>query len=549
MSDQDWWRGAVIYQIYPRSYMDTDGDGVGDLPGITKKLDYIASLGVDAIWISPFFQSPMKDYGYDVSDYNKVDPIFGTNEDFEKLLDEAHKRGIKIIVDMVLSHTSDQHEWFKESRKSRDNPKSDWYVWADPKPDGSAPNNWQSFFGGPSWRYETRRGQYYLHNFVPEQPDLNLWNPDVQDALLEAMRYWLERGVDGIRLDAIMCYFHSQGLEDNPPAADPQPIASNVDFPTPHSMQKHIHDHVTAPGVEFSKRIRALLDEYDARMAVAEVGGDDGIGLAIDYTGSPDKLQTAYNFNLLAHDPLTPDFIRRNISDFEERGTGSWPSWAFSNHDVVRPTTRWGHEEHERNPAYAQMLIALLLGLRCTAFMYQGEELGLPEAHIAYEQIQDPWGKYLYPEWQGRDGCRTPMVWDDMEPHAGFSSGESTWLPLDPRHPPLAVSHQDQDPHSTLNMTRALIKWRKQHPAMIKGSINFTDPAVLDKTVLSFVRAYDGQKILCVYNMGDAAQTITIQADAPPKSGGVTLGSNENLKIENGNLALPAFGFAFIELE
>ncbi len=541
MSDKDWWRGAVIYQIYPRSYMDSNNDGIGDLNGITQKIDYIAALGVDAIWISPFFKSPMKDYGYDVADYRTVDPSFGTNEDFVKLLDEAHARNIKIVIDIVPSHTSDQHEWFQASRQNRTNDKTDWYVWADPKPDGSAPNNWQSFFGGPSWSYETRRGQYYLHNFLPEQPDLNLWNPAVQDALLEEMRFWLELGVDGFRLDAIMCMFHGQDLRDNPAADNPEPARFNIDFPTPHSMQDHVNDHIIQPGVEFSERIRALLNEYDNRMAVAEVGGGDGINLAIRYTEDDKKLQTAYHFGLLSHEPLTPAFIRSNIEEFENAGSQSWPSWAFTNHDVVRATTRWGGEGQETEPQYAKFLMALLGSLRGSTFIYQGEELGLPEAHIAFEQIQDPWGKFLYPLWQGRDGCRTPMVWDDMKPHAGFSNGDSTWLPIDPRHPALAASLQDADKASTLNFTRDFLAWRKTRPALIKGDIEFIDCDNAD--VLCFKRTHENERLFCAFNFTENEVTVT-PAIAVSES---ALLSDTNMvgKNNGGAITLPPFGCYF----
>lgn len=545
MAKNEWWRGAVVYQIYPRSFLDTDGDGVGDLNGIIEKLDYIESLGVDAVWISPFFKSPMKDYGYDVSDYRDIDPLFGTLEDCDRLIEEAHKRNLKLIFDLVLSHTSDQHVWFKESRQSRDNHKADWYVWADPKPDGSPPNNWLSFFGGPSWTYDVRRGQYYLNNFLPEQPDLNLWNPEVQDALIEATRFWLDRGIDGLRLDAIMCYFHGQDLKDNPVNANPAPSRFNVDFPTPHSMQDHVNDHIIPPGIEFSEKLRTLLNEYDDRMAVAEVGGDDGIMLSIRYTEDEKKLHTAYHFGLLAHDPLTPEFVRNNIVEFETKGKGSfsWPSWAFSNHDVVRAQTRWGLHDHEHSPEFAKFLIALLCSLRGTPFIYQGEELGLPDAHIDADRIQDPWGKFLYPLWQGRDGCRTPMPWDGDRPHAGFSISDDTWLPVDRRHFPLSVKQQRQDSNSTLNFTREFLKWRKDHTALIDGEIDFVD--MHDSNILAMTRINDDQKLFCIYNFS----ADTVIADMSEIETETMAFSSSSVRLDNKELILPAFGFSFFTMK
>lgn len=545
-NDRNWWRGAVVYQIYPRSYMDSNNDGIGDLAGITSKMGYLASLGVDAVWISPFFKSPMKDYGYDVADYRLVDPVFGTNDDFRNLLDEAHKHNLKVIIDFVPNHSSDQHPWFRESRQDKHNSKADWYVWADPNPDGSPPNNWQSYFGGPSWSYVTGRGQYYLHNFLAEQPDLNLWNPDVQNALLAEMRFWLDMGVDGFRLDAMQCLFHGQDLKDNPPSPEPVPSRFNLNYPTPHSMQLHVNDSLLAPALQFGERIRALLDEYDDRMAVAEIGGKNGSPTAIEHTKSEDRLHTAYHFGLLSNKPLTPDFIRNHIEKFEEDGKTNWPSWAFTNHDFVRATTRWGGTEHENNPAFAKYLMALLLSLRGTIFIYQGEELGLPEAHVSTEQIQDPWGTYLSPLWQGRDGCRTPMVWDDMKPFCGFSAHDMTWLPIDSRHPPLAVSHQQHDGNSPLIFVREFLAWRKTQPAMVKGDIEFIESG--DDGILFFTRCYDNETVFCAFNFTDKHSNIP----APTGVKGASLfdKANENSgDNENGTITLPPFGCYFAKVE
>lgn len=509
MTDNNWWRGAVIYQIYPRSFKDSNNDGIGDLPGIIEKLDYVASLGVDAIWLSPFFKSPMKDYGYDVSDYCDVDPMFGTLDDFDRLIKRAHELGIKIILDLVASHTSDQHKWFLESREDRTNDKADWYVWADPKTDGSPPNNWQAFFGGPSWSYNVRRGQYYMHNFLESQPDLNMHNPAVQDAILAQFKFWLDRGVDGFRLDVANCYMHDPLLRDNPPVDDPKPQFFNVDFPTPFTMQDHIYDFSRPENIVFVKRIRALLDQYDNRMSVAEIAfNKDGLGAGADYTRGNDRFHTAYNFSLISGDRASASYIRDALEAYAA-SDGGWPSWAFSNHDVVRVATRWGGAENTDNPAFIKMLIALLTSLRGTVFLYQGEELGLPEATVPFEKLKDPWGVYLYPKWQGRDGCRTPIPWTN-DAMAGFTGAADTWLPIADAQKPLNVAAQEKDPASPLHFTRTFLRWRKNHAALVSGTITFHDTHRDD--VLAFTRTHDGQAILCVFNMGEEPVDLTINS-------------------------------------
>lgn len=501
--DKDWWRGAVMYQIYPRSYKDSNGDGIGDLPGITDKMDYIAALGVDGIWISPFFKSPMKDYGYDVSDYLSVDPIFGTNEDFSILLREAHKRNIKVIVDLVLSHTSSEHPWFLESRSSRTNARSDWYVWADPKPDGTPPNNWQSCFSGAAWTFDTRRSQYYLHNFLSEQPDLNLHNPDVQKALLDTCRFWLDMGVDGFRLDVVNFYFHDRALRDNPPR-DPDTVSTGVQFEKryPYIMQQHLYDKSQPENKDFLKRMRELTDQYGATMMIGEIGDDDPFKLAAEYCENGDMLHTSYSTHMMAGQDKTLErsLIEEPITLFAGHSDKAWPSWAFCNHDVVRVATRWGHGvPPDKQTDFAKMLMALLCSLRGSVYLYQGEELGLPEAIIPYERIQDPWGKALWPEWQGRDGCRTPMPWDGLLPHAGFSETSSdTWLPIPDAHTKLSAALQEADAQSMLNFTRQLIAWRKTKPVLIKGDMRFVDTG--DDTLLAFDRSIGNETIQCRFN-------------------------------------------------
>lgn len=515
MTKAEWWRNAIIYQVYPRSFKDSNGDGIGDLPGVTEKLDYIAGLGVDAVWLSPFFKSPMKDYGYDVADYRDVDPMFGTLDDFRVLVDEAHKRDLKIIIDLVLSHTSDQHEWFQESRQSRDNEKADWYVWADPKPDGSPPSNWQAHFGGPSWTFDIRRGQYYMHNFLSSQPDLNFHCEAVQEELLDMTRFWLEFGVDGFRLDAAAHYFHQESLKDNPPNDDPAPAFFNINFPTPFSMQHHIYDKDLDKTFAFMERFRALLDEYDGRMSVGEMGGEDGIAQSAAVSNGGKRLHTCYTFSMLGRGPLMADTIRKPIEEFLAQPGDGWPSWAFSNHDVVRVASRWHKEaatpgQSPHDPRLSKMLIALLGTLYGTLFLYQGEELGLPEAQVDYDLIQDPWGRFLYPLWQGRDGCRTPIPWDQNQAWAGFCAKDvEPWLPVDPQHHALSVTQQNSQKNSVLAFTKAFITarktvslWREQ------PEISFVETD--DPLALAYILKTEKARLVCVFNLSDEERKVKL---------------------------------------
>ena len=335
----DWWRGAVIYQIYPRSFRDTNGDGIGDLKGIVEGLDYIAELGVDGIWISPFFTSPMKDFGYDVADYRGVDPSFGTFEDFDAVIAKAHALGLKVIIDQVYSHTSDEHAWFRESRQDRENARADWYVWADPKPDGSPPSNWQSVFGGSAWQWDGPRRQYYLHNFLACQPDLNVHNRDVQDALLDVARFWLDRGVDGFRLDALNFSMHDPQLRDNPPSGVPMDEVTR-----PFDMQDKVFNQSHADIPAFLERICGVMDEYDARFTVAEVGGPEPLAEMKAFTQGGKRLDSAYNFDFLYAPDLTAERVRKSLANWDQTPGEGWPSWAFSNHDAPRAVTRWAND-------------------------------------------------------------------------------------------------------------------------------------------------------------------------------------------------------------
>jgi alpha-glucosidase len=488
-----WWRGGVIYQIYPRSFQDSDGDGVGDLRGIVSRLDYIAALGVDGIWLSPVFASPMRDFGYDISDYCAIDPVFGTLDDFDALIARAHALSLKVIVDQVYSHTSDQHPWFLESRSGRNNAKADWYVWADAKADGSVPNNWQSVFGGPSWTWASQRRQYYLHNFLSQQPDLNFHNPEVQTAILAVARFWLDRGVDGFRLDVANAYAHDPALTDNPPSG----VAIAV---KPHDMQRHVNDRDQSQALAFAERLRAVLDEAPGRMSVAELFSYDPFGAMASYT-APGRYHTGYCFHFLSAE-FSADYLRDGLERLRAAGPDSWPSLAFSNHDVKRVVSRWGADRPQ--PQFAKLLFALLTSLRGTAFVYQGEELGLPQSKVPFERLQDPDGIAFWPADVGRDGCRTPMPWVADAPQGGFSTTEP-WLPFEPAHRSLAADVQADDPVSMLSFARRWLAWRRTQPALGAGEMSFI-PTPPD--VLGFMRS-DGQNdLLLLFNLGASAAEV-----------------------------------------
>ena len=493
-----WWKGAVLYQVYPRSFADSNNDGVGDLPGITAHLDHIASLGVDGVWLSPFFTSPMKDFGYDVSDYTDVDPIFGRLEDFDALVARAHELDLKIIIDQVYSHSSDEHPWFRESRQNRINPKADWYVWADAKPDGSPPSNWQSVFGGPAWTWDARRHQYYMHNFLKEQPQLNVANPDVQEALLDAMRFWLDRGVDGFRLDAINFAIHDPKLTDNPP------LTSNGKRTRPFDFQDKVHNQ-SQPGIPvFLSRLRALADSYDGdRFLVAEVGGDRANEEMKQYTHGDHLLHSAYGFLYLYADHLSPELVEKGPAMWPGVDGEGWPSWTFSNHDAPRAISRWAEGRDEK--AFAEMAMLLLVSLRGNVFVYQGEELGLPQAHVPFERLVDPEAIANWPETLGRDGARTPIPWKANAVQAGFSTVEP-WLPVDPRHYPLAVDAQEADPTSILNLSRELIGLRRRYPALKTGGMRMLEAA---GSLLAFERGEGDEALLCVFNLGHSPEAWT----------------------------------------
>jgi len=530
----DWWRGAVIYQIYPRSFCDSNGDGIGDLPGITAKLDHVADLGVDAIWLCPFFVSPQADFGYDVADHLAVDPRFGTLADFDALVARAHALGLKVLIDQVWSHTSEQHRWFRESRARRQGSFADWYVWADPRPDGTPPNNWLSVFGGAAWAWEPRRRQYYLHHFLREQPALNLHNPDVVDAILAGGEFWLERGVDGFRLDAIDFMTHDRLLRPNPPA----PVRHGEMPAKLFGLQRHDHDMMQpeTPGV--LARVRRLLDRYPGTAAVGEISSQPGAFERVRRLTSGDRhLHMAYTLR-----PLRGGFDHatlRGLLDELAAGEDGWPCWSFSNHDVERAASRWhprgraaGHD-----PAFARLLMAVLLSLRGSVSVYQGEELGLTEAELAFADLRDPFGIAFYPEFRGRDGSRTPMPWEGAAPHAGFSAG-TPWLPVPPAHRALAA-----DRSALRGDWGRFLAWRRGSAAMRRGRLI---PLDLPAPLIGFVREWQGERVLALFNLAEAETPADLGAFpdlrplpetgfAPPREGDTA--------------RLPPFGALFAAVE
>ncbi len=528
--DNDWWKGAVIYQIYPRSYKDTNGDGVGDLPGIIEKLDYIADLGVDAIWISPFFTSPMKDFGYDVSDYRDVDPLFGSLADFKQLLDKAHRLGVRVLIDLVLSHTSDRHPWFIESRSSRTNDKADWYVWAEPKIDGTPPTNWFSIFGGSAWEWDTRRRQYYLHNFLTSQPDLNFHNPKVQDALLDMVRFWLDLGVDGFRLDTVNMYVHDQQLRDNPPIGNKR--VNGIDESNPYALQEPLYNITRPENLQFLERFRQVLNEYPAVTSVGELGAVTDMYTRIaEYTENGKRIHMAYSFDFMTKE-FSAAHIRRVVERMEAM-QGGWSCWAFSNHDIARAVTRWGVGH-----AAAPLLTAILTSLRGSSCFYEGEELGLPEAELAFEDLQDPFGIRFWPEFKGRDGCRTPIPWSGTEANAGFcAAGVKPWLPIPEQHQALAVDQQQQA-DSVLQRIKTFLHWRHQQPDLLSGDSQFFDAP---EPILVLRRG----QLICIFNLSNSPQSFNLPANL---SLTVLTGHGFAGSLNNGTVSLPAYEVCFAKL-
>ncbi len=489
-----WWREGIIYQIYPRSFSDSNGDGLGDLPGILSRLDYLADLGVDAIWLSPFYPTPDADFGYDVSDHTDVDPRFGSLADFDRLLDEAHARGLRVILDLVLNHTSDRHPWFLESRSSRENPRADWYLWRD------RPNNWQSVFGGRAWTYVPERDQYYYHMFLPQQPDVNWRNPEVRRAQLDVVRFWLARGVDGFRLDVFNVYFKDEAFRENPF----RPGLRAFD------RQRHIYDADRPEMIPLLRELRAILDERPGRYAVGETFLSTPEKI-VRYCG-PDRLHAAFHFRFL-RSPFAPRAFRKAIEEWERLYAeyGIWPNYVLGNHDVPRMATRYAHGEDD---ARLKVLMALLLTLRGTPFLYYGEEIGMRDIRLRRSEILDPPGRKYWPFYKGRDGCRSPMQWDDS-PHAGFTTG-TPWLPVHPNYTHRNVSSQQENPASLLNFTRQLIALRKEYAALRRGEFEFLPTPT--RQVMLYRRREGDEEILIALNFVARPLRLSLPASVTARS-------------------------------
>jgi len=497
MTEFKWWQTGVVYQIYPRSFYDSNGDGIGDLNGITAKMDYLASLGVDAIWISPIYTSPMADFGYDVADYCDIDPIFGTLDDFDRLLAAAHERGLRVILDWVPNHTSDQHPWFLESRSSRDNPKRDWYIWRDPKPDGSPPNNWVSYFGGSAWEWDEHTQQYYLHLFVKEQPDLNWRNPEVVEAMMDTLRFWLDRGVDGFRMDVIGLIFKDAQLRDEPPKISPPSDYGLAEYETVYSgYQMETHDML--------KRIRQLIDSYGDRVAIGEVWSDRRSRWARFYGNRLDELHLPFNFTLMDQ-PWDASAMRNDVDKLEVAlPYGAWPNYVLANHDRPRIGTRYG-------PQARRVAGMLLLTLRGTPTLYHGDEFGMLNGEVPPDKIKDPPGLIKGPE-HSRDGTRTPLQWDDG-PYAGFSTVEP-WLPIGETYKTINVAAAEADPKSILHMYRALLRLRRETPALNRGHYRPLDTPY-NRGIFAFLREWEDERRLIVLNFGGAEETVDLHYIAP----------------------------------
>ncbi|MCB8959424.1 MAG: DUF3459 domain-containing protein [Ardenticatenales bacterium] len=492
-----WWQNAVFYQIYPRSFQDTNGDGIGDLQGISDRLDYLVDLGIDAIWISPIYPSPMVDFGYDVADFCDIHPMFGDLATFDRLLGAAHERQLKVILDYVPNHSSDQHPWFQESRRSRDNPKRDWYIWHPARADGSVPNNWESIFGGSVWAWDEATGEYYLHTFVPEQPDLNWRNPAVVAAMHDVIRFWLDRGVDGLRVDAVTCLMKDQAFRDNPPA-EPGSYWTQFDIALEPRYTMHLPE--TFRQVQL---MRAVFDEYEARVHIGETGVAEAAEL-VPYYGDPlNGYHIPFNFLTLHADWDAAEMRRLIERYYEVIPAGGWPNFVFGNHDVHRLASRFGVENH-------RSVAMLLLTLWGVPTIYYGDELGMQDVAVPPERRVDPWGLADPGSDLGRDPERTPMQWDSTA-NAGFTTGEP-WLPLAPDFAEVNVAGQLADEQSTLAFYRRLLRLRREQPALTSGTITLVDGLAAD--LLAYVRAYEGRRLLIILNFGDQKQAVDISGFA-----------------------------------
>ncbi|ABD90413.1 alpha-amylase family glycosyl hydrolase [Rhodopseudomonas palustris] len=525
-----WWAVGVLYQIYPRSFQDADGDGIGDLAGIIARLPYLVDLGVDAIWLSPIFPSPMADFGYDIADYVGIDPLFGTMDDFDALVAAAHGNGLKVILDLVPNHTSDRHPWFVESRASRDNPKRDWYLWRDPAPDGGPPNNWLSEFGGSGWQYDETTRQYYYHAFLAQQPDLNWRNPKVREAIYQVMRFWLGRGVDGFRVDVIWHLIKDELFRDNPPNPDFKP-----EMP-PHAALHPVYSADRPETLQVVAEMRRVIDEFDARVLIGEIYLP--IERLVAYYGEGlAGAQLPFNFALLST-PWHARTLAQLIDRYEAAlPQGAWPNWVLGNHDRPRIASRVGL-------AQSRVAAMLLLTLRGTPTMYYGDEIGMQQVAIAPEQVRDPFEKNVPGIGVGRDGCRTPMQWD-ASAHGGFSAAQP-WLPLAEHYAQENVANLSADAQSILNLYRALISLRKRLPQLAHGDYA---PLAADGDLLLYRRHDATGSVLIALNLG--AQPVSVVSDTigldgeillstAMDRGGERVGSELSLRGHEGVIVGPA---------
>jgi len=499
----EWWKTAVIYQIYSRSFFDSNGDGFGDLQGIIDKLNYLVDLGVDAIWLTPVYPSPDADYGYDTTDHCAIDPRYGTLDDFDRLLNEAHVRGIKVIMDIVLAYTSDQHPWFVESRKSRDNPYHDYYLWHDPASGGRVPNNWLSMFGGKAWEYVPELGQYYYHYFYKQQPDPNWRHPEVRRAQLEVFKFWLKRGVDGFRLDVFNLYFKDEQFHSNPP------VTGENRFPgleglRPFAWQDHIYECDRPEMMPVLKEIRDILNEYPGSYAVGETLMPTA-KKAAGYCG-PDRLHQAFNFKLLEC-PWSARRFLQAVLDFESALEDNWPNQVLGNHDRKRIAERYARG---RDDARLKVAAAMLLTLRGTIFIYYGDEIGMRDVHLKRSELLDPLGRHYWPANVGRDGCRSPMQWDGS-PNSGFSRCKP-WLRVDNDYSIRNVAAYEKDGDSLLHFYRSLIGCRRQHPALLEG--DFVPLTLSPKSVLAYLRRNRDETIMVILNFGHNTKSWQLEADS-----------------------------------
>ena len=487
-----WWKEAVVYQVYPRSFRDSNGDGVGDLVGIAEKLGYLSWLGVDALWISPIYPSPMADFGYDVSDYTGVDPLFGTLEDLDALLSEAHRLGLKVILDLVPNHTSDEHPWFVEARSSRDNPRRDWYIWRDPKPDGSPPNNWEGYFGGSAWAWDEATGQYYLRLFTKKQPDLNWRNPAVREAMYDVMRFWFGRGVDGFRIDVLWLLIKDELFRDNPG----NPDWKEGDWLLDRQSRVYSGDRPEVHGVV--REMRAVADEYAGKVLIGEIYLP--LERLLMYYGEDlDGVHLPFNFQLVTMEGWDARTIRRLVDDYEAAlPEGAWPNWVAGNHDVSRIATRVGAER-------ARLAAVLLLTLRGTPTLYYGDDIGMEDGPVPPEKARDPQGE-LFPGY-GRDPARTPMRWD-ASPNAGFcSEGVEPWLPIGGDLERVNVVAQQKDSGSMLNLTRRLLAIRRAKPALPRGSYEAVEAP---EGCFAYLRQCGDERVFIAVNFSAEQQEVPL---------------------------------------